>query len=181
VWLVEKLAHHIAVYPRSRILLVDANPQSSNLATAFEAPTAPGFSDALHILVGRESKCIHETRLSNVWILPAGARLSVWPPRSLEEPVRRLLEALKTRFSGIVVVLPPATESKDLSFLYSMLDGVALVVRPEAVGARGVAQAVRCLRELRANVIGTVTSEPETTPSGTSWKNKVLSLFKFEE
>jgi MinD-like ATPase involved in chromosome partitioning or flagellar assembly len=181
VWLVEKLAHYMSAYTRARVLLVDANLQSSQLAGAFNVPNAPGFSDALHILVGRESKCIHETRLGNIWILPAGARLSIWPPRSLEEPVRCLFEALKPRFTAIVVALPASQEAKDLSFLYSKLDGTAVAVRPEGGGGRGLAQAIRSLRDLGGNVIATVASEPEAAAPGTSWKNRVFSLFKFEE
>jgi Mrp family chromosome partitioning ATPase len=111
-----------------KIVLVDADLRQPGAHTLLGLPRAPGLTE---VLEGRTSldAALVELPEFNLWVVPAG----VTPERPAELlgslAMRRVLDALRTRFDRVVLDMPPAVPLADVGVLAPHVDGVLLIVR----------------------------------------------------
>jgi len=91
-----------------------------------------------------------------VFVMPAGPI----PPNPSEVLGSRsmsiVIEFLKTRFDVVLIDAPPLLPVTDAAVLSKSVDGVVLVVRDGKTARGEVAQAAESLRQVNANLLGTV-------------------------
>jgi capsular exopolysaccharide synthesis family protein len=111
-----------------RVVIVDADLRRPSLHTLFGLPQGPGLSD---VLLGRAA-------LEEVLVTLPDYRLTVLPAGPVPDApaellgsagMRRVIDALRTRFDRVVVDSPPALPLADVGVLAPMTDGMLLVVR----------------------------------------------------
>lgn len=141
-----------------KILLIDANFRRPTSLRKFPSNTAavnPGLSG---LLTGQCSiqDAIRSTTISNLDIIDCGAL----PPNPSEilgnSKMRQTLEELRRMYDNVIIDGPPALVVSDARVLYSMVDGVLLVMNADIV-KRGMAiRMIRELREINGTVLGCV-------------------------
>jgi protein-tyrosine kinase len=113
---------------QQRVLLVDGDLRRPSVHRLFGVSDGPGLSDVL--MGGAEmDEAIQTLADYNLAILPAGT-----PPGHPAEllgsaAMRRLLDALRTRYDRIIIDLPPVAPLADLHIVAPLADGVLMIVR----------------------------------------------------
>jgi capsular exopolysaccharide synthesis family protein len=111
-----------------RVCVVDANLRHPKLHRLFGVPDTPGLSD---VLAGRVSLddafiAIEEHHLT---VLPAGTA-PAHPAELLGTmTMRRVLDALRSRFDAVLIDAPAAAPLADVGILNPLVDSVLVVVR----------------------------------------------------
>jgi Mrp family chromosome partitioning ATPase len=134
-----------------RVLLVDANLPNPSLHRFFGARSGPGLKEVILEQLPLDA-ALCETA-SGVQLLTAGqgelARLYEATDRW-----RELLTQLKRDFDLVILDLPAASEAGTAMHLFSLVDGVLLVVEHERVRWEAAQQKRHSLRRANANLIG---------------------------
>jgi capsular exopolysaccharide synthesis family protein len=151
-----------------KVLLVDADLFGPTLSKLLGVRPEGGLSD--HFGKGAPiDSLIVRTRETNLDLLPAG----LIPPKPSEhfgsEPMRRLLESLRERYSLVIIDSPPLAASLEVAFLAAMADGVLFVVKAGATPRPLVRKSLTQLRSAKANVLGIVLTSAEVPNSGSSY------------
>jgi len=120
------------------VLLVDAHPQRSTLASRFDLPESPGLTD---LLLGNAKplECVRRVGDSRLRLLPAGKQQPGAPTISSDRG-RHVLTELRSNFRLIVLDLPPCGD--DSPTAAQAVDGFLLVIEAESVRQQ-VAQRVK--------------------------------------
>jgi capsular exopolysaccharide synthesis family protein len=111
-----------------RVLLVDADLRRPSVNHLFGRTSGPGLSDVL--MGGAElDAALVAVPEHHLTLLPAGA-----PPAQPAEllgsaSMRRILDALRTRFDRILIDMPPVAPLADVHNMAPMTDGVLMIVR----------------------------------------------------
>lgn len=111
-----------------RVVLVDADLREPSAHALLGLPPTPGLAD---VLTGSATldEAIVELPDFNLAVLPAG----LTPERPAEllgsVAMRRLLDALRSRFDRVLLDMPPVVPLADVGVLGPQVDGVLLVVR----------------------------------------------------
>jgi polysaccharide biosynthesis transport protein len=125
---VSNLALTMAQEFSRHVALVDADLRRPSLHKLFGLPPAPGLAE---VLAG-------EAALDDVLVLLPDYHLTILPagvppaqPTELlgSSPMRRVLDALRSRFDRVLVDSPPALPLADVGVLSALTDGMLLVVR----------------------------------------------------
>jgi receptor protein-tyrosine kinase len=94
-------------------------------------------------------------------VLPCGPHPE-HPAELLESSaMKRLLAVLKTQFDIVIIDAPPVLPVADPGILAGQADGVLLVVRAGKTQRKTVAQAHALLKQMKANVLGSVLTHVE--------------------
>lgn len=139
-----------------RVVLVDADLRHPTVHRLMKAPGRIGLTDALLAENGSLTAMLRATQVDNLRVLATGAL----PPNPAEmlgaARTRRLIENLKGQFDMVVLDSPPCMAVTDAIVLARQVDGVILVVQAGKTRREAASQAVRSLRQVGANVVGTV-------------------------
>jgi capsular exopolysaccharide synthesis family protein len=149
------LAAALAKDSGDRVALIDANLRQPILHTTCNLPASPGFSEVIN-----EGTNIHEaikqSVIPNLFILTSGMS----PPNPMvvfESPkLDDLIEVLRTEFDWIIFDCPPVDLYPDSTVLARQLDGVALVIQAENMGAEVAIRAKELLEQAGAKILGAV-------------------------
>ncbi len=149
------LAASLAKDSGDRVALVDANLRQPMLHTICNLPAIPGFSEVIH-----EGTNVHDAMkqsvIPNLSILTSG----VSPPNPMvifESPkLGDLIEVLKSEFDWIIFDCAPIDIYPDATVLARQLDGVALVIQAENMGAEIAIRAKENLEQAGAKILGAV-------------------------
>jgi receptor protein-tyrosine kinase len=126
------------------VLLLECNLIHPTLSHDFGLQSSMGLSDVLMERTDFASS-IRLSRMSNLWLLPAGA-CDDNPSRLLRsQAMAALLEEARSRFAFTVVDLPATLESSDATVLARLTDGMVLVTRSGSTDLRAVEQALQLL------------------------------------
>ena len=126
------------------VLLLECDLLNPTLAEDFDSEGGPGLSGVLSGGVGL-ADALCATGLSNLWLLPAGARQDN-PSRLLRSPaMMTLLDDVRRHYAFVVIDLPGVLKSSDAAVLARQADGTVLVVRAGATDQRAVDQALQLL------------------------------------
>lgn len=151
------LAH--ALSQLGRTLLVECDLRRPRLANIYDMEGDNGVTD-LVMQPDKVHDCITKTADGdNLYLLPAGKEL----PNPLEflssETFARLLEALRKKFTYIVLDAPPVLPVSDGIVLSRRSDALILVVRAEQTTDRMAREAVKRIRAAHVEPIGVVLSQ----------------------
>jgi chain length determinant protein tyrosine kinase EpsG len=143
----------------ARTLLIDADLHTPRLDRLLGVPSGAGLS---HVLAGlaEPGEALHNaTRLSDLWLMPAGAR----PPNPLEllqrpafEP---LLAAMKARFDRIVVDTPAASRGSDCRVVAARCTASIVVARRHETRLDALQDLVGALGRSTTRIAGVVMNE----------------------
>ncbi len=113
---------------QQRVLLVDGDLRRPSIHRLFGIPDTPGLSDVLMGGASVEDALVPlpDQRLT---ILPSGV-IPMHPAELLgSAAMRRMLDALRTRFDRILIDMPPVAPLADVAVASSMADGILMIVR----------------------------------------------------
>jgi chromosome partitioning protein len=141
-----------------RILVVDMDPQAnltSGVGLKGHAAAAGTIYDALTAPapVGDPAAFLLETRVKNLWLMPAdrnltGAEVELVTLPHRERRLRDLLEPLRDRFDFILIDTPPSLGLLTLNALVAA-DAVLIPLNCEYFALEGLADLVATLRRVR--------------------------------
>lgn len=142
-----------------RILVVDMDPQGNlTSGVGLKGQTAPAGTiyQALTATepVADPSSFLLETRVKNLWIIPAdrnltGAEVELVSMPSREARLRDLLHPLRSQFDYILIDTPPSLGLLTLNALVAA-DAVLIPLNCEYFALEGLADLVATLRRVRA-------------------------------
>jgi capsular exopolysaccharide synthesis family protein len=149
------LATSLAKENGDRVALVDANLRQPVVHTICNLPASPGFSEVIN-----EGTSINEAMkqsvIPNLFVLTSG----VSPPNPMvifESPkLADLIKVLRTKIDWIIFDCAPIDIYPDATVLARQLDGVALVIQAENVGAEVAIRAKELLEQAGAKILGAV-------------------------
>ena len=138
------------------VVLIDGDLRTPAVHSLFATDRGPGITEVLSGEATLDEALVHlpEFRLT---LLPAGAAAG-YPTELLgSTSMRRLLDALASRFDRIVLDLPSALPLADVGTLAPHLDGVLMVVRAGVTQRPTLDQALGIFEEQK--VLGVVLNE----------------------
>jgi capsular exopolysaccharide synthesis family protein len=148
------LAISIAMSGR-RVLLVDGDLRSAQIARLFDISRAPGLSN---ILTGeiKPSEALVESPIKGLYVLPAGDQKPDPGDLLNSERLHQLMSGLRRVFDVVVFDCPPVMAVADASIVASAAASVVFVVGSGRT-SRSVAQtAVQRLEAVQARILGVV-------------------------
>lgn len=154
-----QLAKAAALEARLRILLIDFNPNNPVLASLFDVPSTPGFSDYLsgNATVEEIIKLISPEGPD---IVPYGSNpgglTSRYEPLQLKEKLLALHSIDGRHYDLLVLDGPSSFYEPDLTLLGSIFDGIVLIIECERTRWEVVRHYQNTLREGNARLIGAV-------------------------
>lgn len=149
------LACALAEQSDKKVVLIDADLRHPSQHTLFSVDNQRGLSD---YLAGGSmlEMAIQRSRLSNLWILPAG-RTPANPAELLAgKRLDDVLARLRRDYDYLVIDTPPVLDATDAATISPRADGALLVVRMRSTQRDDAKQALELLRKARVNVLGTV-------------------------
>lgn len=152
------LACVLAEQSDRKIVLVDADMRKPTQHKLFAVDNTRGLSDYLSGGSMLEM-ALQRSRLSNLWVLPAG-RTPANPAELLTgKRMDDLLARLRRDYDFVVIDTPPVVATTDAAVLSPRVDGTILVIRMESTQREVTKHAAELLRKARANLCGTVLTD----------------------
>ena len=152
------LAAELARSSERPTLLLEANVYRPAQADRHGAEPNPGLR---RLLPDREfpvEQCLRQTAIEHLWLLPAGSASNGSGPAPAPDWTHfpQLFQALRGRFPGIVVDLPPVNLSTDTLIVSPLFDGLVMVVAADLCSREVIGNAVERLRRANSVLLGTV-------------------------
>jgi capsular exopolysaccharide synthesis family protein len=137
---------------RQRVLLIDADLRKPRLHEMFGEDQKPGLAD---VLSGKtSSRDFRKTKVSGLWLMPAGTPLRN-PADLLGSPrFTKLIEELRAHFDWIVLDSPPVLAVADPCMIARVASGVLLVLDCGRTSRDVAAAAVQRLEAVSAPILG---------------------------
>jgi polysaccharide biosynthesis transport protein len=158
-----------------RVLLIDADLRRPTQHTLFDLPNQRGLTDLLldydvnarpaeaQLLVDDVTQV---TRVQGLVLLTSG-RVPPNPSELLgSTKLKHLTDLLLQRFDYVVFDSPPVLSVTDAVVLSAQVDGVILVIRAEKSRRAYTKQMVQTLRDVNANLVGTVLNDLKSGHEG---------------
>ncbi len=159
----------------NRVLLVDADLRRPSQHEIFDLPNKRGLTNMLmdfevnnrnedaKFIVGDITQA---TRVEGLFLLTSGPV----PPNPSELlgslKMRQLIDFLLAQFDYLIFDSPPVLSVTDSVVLSTQVDGVLLVLRAEKSRRGRAKQMVQSLREVNANLIGTILNDLKSKSDG---------------
>ncbi|QDS98995.1 P-loop NTPase family protein [Adhaeretor mobilis] len=137
------------------VLLVDAHPGKSSVATAFGVEAGPGLGEVLSGRVPLEDG-IQQAAVNGLDLMTLGGNGLLERASVETERIENLLKQLRAEYPIVFFDFPDAEHMMHTLALGQLMDGVLLVVRSERVRSRRAAESLRQLRSDGMNVVGSV-------------------------
>lgn len=139
----------------AKVLLIDCDLRKPNVANLLNIQSAPGLSNVLANLNAIDSVIVHSEH-PNLDVVPSGDM----PPNPAEllgsTAMQETLDRLSDVYEYIFLDSPPINLVTDSAVLSKMADGIVLVVRQGRTDKESVAESIRKLSFVNANIIGFV-------------------------
>lgn len=137
----------------AKVLLIDCDLRKPNVANLMNIASSPGLSNVLANLNTIDSVIVH-TEHSNLDVIPSGDL----PPNPAEllgsTAMEDALEKLSEIYEYIFLDTSPINIVTDAAAMSKMVDGILLVVRQGRTDKETVAEAVKKLSFVDANILG---------------------------
>jgi tyrosine-protein kinase Etk/Wzc len=143
-----------------RVLLIDCDLRKPSVHGIFGHSRAPGLTE---LLAGDRQieDVLHNTGIEGFDVVSAGTT----PPNPAEllgsDPMRKLLETLRTRYEHILIDAPPALVVTDAPMLTSMVDLALVVVEAGRVPVKAAQRVRETLETVGARVAGIVMNDKD--------------------
>ena len=152
---------------KQRVLLIDADLRKPRLHEMFEEEQQPGLAD---VLMGKtSSRDFRKTKVSGLWLMPAGSTLS--NPTDLLASARfsKLIEELRAHFDWLVLDSSPVLAVADPCVIARVASGVLLVVDCGRTSREVATAAVQRLEAVRAPILGAMLNRVVLGSGGESY------------
>jgi succinoglycan biosynthesis transport protein ExoP len=141
-----------------RVLLIDGDMRKPRIHTVFALQDVPGLSA---FLTGSATlqEVIHDTEVSNLFVIPCGAI----PPNPAElilsDRFQRMMDAVRPYFDHIIIDSPPLSNVSDARVLANACEGSLMVVKASSTSRSIAKKAVEHLAGSRARLVGAVLND----------------------
>ena len=148
------LAMAFAERERTPVILVDADMRQPSVEKNLQINRGKGLSE---VLLGSKSleQAVRPSGVRNLDILGAGSPLGTPSEILTSHRIEELYHRLKERYQYVIIDTPAVKPVTDASVLSSCADGTLLVTRLLHSTKSQSKDAIRTLRELGANLLGT--------------------------
>ena len=147
------LAYSLSV-DKKRVLLLEGDMRLPSIAKKLGIESKPGLSDYLTGKAVNDEGIQYSEMVPSLAVICAG----VLPPNPFRllgsESMKELLQELKQYFDYIIVDLPPVNIVSDPLAIAKYLDGFVVVARNEYSTRKGVADVIKKLCAVNANILG---------------------------
>ncbi|MEQ8210911.1 MAG: hypothetical protein RH917_13880 [Lacipirellulaceae bacterium] len=137
------------------VLLVDAHPGRSTVASAFGVEAGPGLGEVLSGRAPLENG-IQQSAVAGLDLMTLGGKGLLERASVETERIGNLIKQLRAEYPIILFDFPDAQHMMHTLLLGQLMDGLLLVVRSERVRSRRAVDSLRQLRSDGMNVIGSV-------------------------
>jgi capsular exopolysaccharide synthesis family protein len=148
------LAMAFAERERTPVILVDADMRAPSVERNLQINRSTGLSEVL-LGSAQLEQAIRPSGVRNLDVLGAGSPLAVPSEILTSHRIEELYHRLKERYQYVIVDTPAIKPVTDASVLSSCADGTILVIRMLHSTKGQSKDAIRTLRELGANILGT--------------------------
>lgn len=169
------LAMAFAERERTPVILVDADMRQPSVERSLQLNRGAGLSE---VLLGSAplERAIKPSGIRNLDVLGAGSPLAVPSEILTSHRIEELYDRLKERYQYVIIDTPAVKPVTDASVLSACADGTLLVVRMLHSTKSQSRDAIRTLRELGANVLGSfvtaVRGDKTETYGPTNWEGE---------
>ena len=131
-----------------KVVIVEADLRKPSMQQLFGLPEGPGLTEYLSGAAGARD-VMHFLPDHNLTVIPAGSA-AVNPAELLgSTAMRRLLDALRTRFDRVILDTPPVLPLADVAVLAPLVDGALMVVRAGVTPKPAIENALRAFDSSR--------------------------------
>jgi capsular exopolysaccharide synthesis family protein len=131
-----------------RVVIVEADLRKPSMQQLFGLPPGPGLTEYLSGAVDAKD-VMRFLPDHNLTVIPAGSA-AVNPAELLgSTAMRRLLDALRTRFDRVILDTPPVLPLADVAVLAPLVDGALMVVRAGVTPRPAIENALRAFDSSR--------------------------------
>lgn len=149
-----------------RVLLVDTDLRRPTINATFGVKKMSGLTNYLTDRNFDVNEMIFETNTPNLFVIPSGPI----PPNPSELLGSNRMEKLMNKFYEIADIViydaPPLLSVTDAQILSTRVDGTVLVVRKGYTEKEAVKGAVKLVRHVHGNIVGTILNDVEPSSSG---------------
>jgi capsular exopolysaccharide synthesis family protein len=145
---------------QQRVLVIDGDLYKPELHQRLDAPKEPGLAELLRAADDTArilSKYIHQTRVSNLSILPGGTGGPA--PLLFSDRLKDVLHEVRRRYDFVLVDTPPLLQISDARVLSRLCDSAVLVVRSGQTTREAALLSLDRLQEDGAQVLGTILND----------------------
>ena len=139
----------------AKVLIVDCDLRKPNVANLLNIASTPGLSNVLANLSTIDSTIVHSD-YANLDVIPSGDM----PPNPAEllgsNAMKDVLDKLSEIYEYIFLDTSPINIVTDAAVMSKMVDGILLVVRQGRTDREDVAEAIKKLSFVDANILGFV-------------------------
>ena len=139
----------------AKVLIMDCDLRKPNVANLLNISSSPGLSNVLANLNTIDSTIVHSD-YANLDVIPSGDM----PPNPAEllgsAAMKDVLDKLSEMYEYIFLDTSPINIVTDAAVMSKMVDGILLVVRQGRTDKESVAEALKKLSFVEANVLGFV-------------------------
>lgn len=148
-----------------KTLLVDADMRRPTINATFSIANPKGLTNYLTDRDFDINEAIYETSTDNLYVMPSGPI----PPNPAEllssKRMDALIDSLEKQLDLVIYDAPPVLSVTDAQVLSTKIDGTILVVRQNVAEREAVRHAVELLRHVKANIVGTLLNDVESSNS----------------
>ena len=142
-----------------KVLLVDANLQSSQLHEQINLSNTQGLSNILSEDINLTDIIQHSQECSNLDFISSGTSTAQTDGLLLSPKMKQLVREFKIRYDLVIYSPSAFYESTEISSLGSNTDGIILVVQIGSTPESAVREAVNQMRNLRLPILGIIAAE----------------------
>ena len=138
-----------------KVVVVDADMRRPRVHKVFGFERVPGLATTL-LGEAPVDDSIRPTSIENLSFVPAGKAFDRPNELLTSDRFEEFLQALDERFDMVFVDTPPSVILSDARLISRHMDGVVVVAKERTASRTMVREALRGLRQVRANVLGVV-------------------------
>ena len=139
-----------------RTLLVDADMRRPVVHSTFDLENTRGLSTLLSVRRLSLQDVTQDTDIPNLSVMTSGPKAPNPSELLSSQRMRRVIELLEQQYDFIIFDMPPLINVTDAQIISNQVDGVILSVKEGVTEKPLLTKAVNLLRQVDANVLGTV-------------------------
>lgn len=139
-----------------KTLIIDTDLRRSYQHKIFGVERSPGITDVIGGEAKWEETIIPHHTLKNLWLIPAGSRVSNPAELVSSSQMKNLLDQLKGEFDIILMDTPPVTPCMDSRYLGMFTGGLIMMVRAESTKLSALDQSINLCRRVNVDIWGVI-------------------------
>lgn len=139
-----------------KTLIIDTDLRRSSQHKIFGVERSPGITDVIGGDAKWEETIIPHHTLKNLWLIPAGSRVSNPAELVSSSQMKNFLDQLKGEFDIILMDTPPVTPCIDSRYLGMFTGGLIMMVRAESTKLSALDQSINLCRRVNVDIWGVI-------------------------